>query len=89
MEIVLPKNCFKNRLSSEFSKNLKNLETWKYCCKYLTTWPLWFYHTLMYPECVDRMANSVDPDQTAPSWVVWSESILFAKTCLSKYLELQ
>ena len=31
---------------------------------------------------VDRMANSVDPDQTAPQ----SGSTLFAQTCLSKNL---
>ena len=30
------------------------------------------------------MANSVDPDQTAP--LVWSGSALFAKACLSENL---
>ena len=30
----------------------------------------------------DRMANSVDPDQTGPSGAVWSGSILFAQTYL-------
>ena len=33
------------------------------------------------------MANSVDPDQTAPSGAVWSGSALFAKHYLSQYLE--
>ena len=32
------------------------------------------------------MANSVDPDQTAPLGAVWSASTLFAQTCLSKNL---
>ena len=32
----------------------------------------------------DWMANSVDPDQTAPS--VWSGSTLFPQTCLSEKL---
>ena len=32
------------------------------------------------------MTNSVDPDQTAPSWVVWPGSTLFAQACLSEYL---
>ena len=32
------------------------------------------------------MANSVDPDQTAPLGAVWSGSTLFAQTYLSKYL---
>ena len=31
-----------------------------------------------------RMANSVDPDQSAPSGAFWSGSTLFAKVCLSK-----
>ena len=34
----------------------------------------------------DRLANSVDPDQTAPIGAVWSGSTLFAHTYLSKYL---
>ena len=34
---------------------------------------------------VDRMANSVDPDQTALG-AVWSGSALFAQTCLSENL---
>ena len=32
----------------------------------------------------DRMANSVDPDQTAPLRAVWSGSALFAQAYLSK-----
>ena len=32
------------------------------------------------------MANSVDPDQTAPSGAVWSESTLFAYAISSKAL---
>ena len=35
----------------------------------------------------DGMANSVDPDQTAPLGTVWSGSALFAQTCLSENLE--
>ena len=34
------------------------------------------------------MANSVDPDQTAPEGAVWSGSTLFAETYLSQYLEV-
>ena len=41
----------------------------------------------MSPNDADRMANSVDPDQTAPPLgAVWSESALFAQTCLSENL---
>ena len=36
----------------------------------------------MCPKDADRMANSVDPDQTAPRGAVWSGSTLFAQTCL-------
>ena len=30
---------------------------------------MWLYHKVMSPKDVDRMANSVDPDQTARSTV--------------------
>ena len=33
------------------------------------------------------MANSVDPDQTAPLGAVWSGSTLFAQICLSENLQ--
>ena len=33
---------------------------------------------------VDGIANSVDPDQTAPVGAVWSGSALFAQACLSE-----
>ena len=41
----------------------------------------------MHPKDADRMANSVDPDQTASSEAVWSWSALFAETYLSQYIE--
>ena len=37
----------------------------------------------MSPNDTDGMANSVDPDQTAPLGAVWSGSALFAKAYLS------
>ena len=37
----------------------------------------------MHPENAHRIANSVDPDQTAP---LGSGSALFAQTCLSENL---
>ena len=40
----------------------------------------------MSPNDADGMANSVDPDQTAPVGAVWSGSALFAQTCLSENL---
>ena len=40
----------------------------------------------MCPKDADGMANSVDPDQTAPLRAVWSVSTLFAQTSLSANL---
>ena len=40
----------------------------------------------MSPNDAEGMANSVDPDQTAPVGAVWSGSALFAQTCLSENL---
>ena len=34
----------------------------------------------------EEIANSVDPDQTAPLGAVWSGSALFAQICLSENL---
>ena len=42
------------------------------------------YHRVMSPNDADGMANSVDPDQTAPLGAVWSESALFAQAYLSE-----
>ena len=49
----------------------------------------------MSPNDADGMANSVDPDQTAPLGAVWSGSALFAQAYLSenlgslRYIQLQ
>ena len=40
----------------------------------------------MHPKDAEGIANSVDPDQTAPIGAVWSGSALFAQTCLSENL---
>ena len=40
----------------------------------------------MYPKDAERIANSVEPDQTAPLGAVWSGSALFAQTYLSENL---
>ena len=65
---------------------MKKLQTPNNCCNYPEIWTVWFYHTVMYSKEADRMANSVDPDQTAPYEAVWSGSTLFAQICLSKNL---
>ena len=40
----------------------------------------------MSPSDADGMANSVDPDHTAPLGAVWSGSALFAQAYLSENL---
>ena len=40
----------------------------------------------MHPKDAAGIANSVDPDQTAPLVAVWSGSALFAQTYLSENL---
>ena len=32
---------------------------------------MWLYYSVMSPNDADGMANSVDPDQTAPLGAVW------------------
>ena len=68
------------------------------CCNHSNIWTMWLCHRVMSPNDADGMANSVDPDQTAPLgavWsgsalfalgAVWSGSALFAQTCLSEYI---
>ena len=47
---------------------------------------MWLYQRVMSPNDADGMANSVDPDQTAPLGGVWSGSALFAQAYLSENL---
>ena len=47
---------------------------------------MWLYHRVMSPNDADGMANSVDPDQTAPLGAVTSGSALFAQAYLSENL---
>ena len=47
---------------------------------------MWLYHKVMSPNDADGMANSEDPDQTAPLGAVWSGPALFAQACLSENL---
>ena len=52
---------------------LQNFQTPKNCCNYLKIWTMWLYHIVMSPKDADRMANSVDPDQTARAiWWVYT-----------------
>ena len=67
--------------------NILNIRTPKKICgNHSKIWTMWLYHRVMSPNNADRMANSVDPDQTAPLGAVWSGSALFAQAYLSKNL---
>ena len=69
-----------------YHKFPKYLDTQKICCNRSKIWSMWLYHRVMSPNDADGMANSVDPDQTAPLGAVWSASALFAQAYLSENL---
>ena len=60
----------------EYRNDPKFSDTQKICCNHSKIWTMWLYHRVMSPNDADRMANSVDPDQTA----------LFAQAYLSENL---
>ena len=72
------KNCYR--------KFPKYSDTQKICCNDSKIWTMWLYCRVMSRNDADRMANSVDTDQTAPLGAVWSGSALFAQAYLSENL---
>ena len=44
----------------------KYSDTQNICCNHSKIWTMWPYRRVMSPNDADGMANSVDPDQTAP-----------------------
>ena len=76
---------YKMRLVS--NENPKYLDARKKCCIYPKLGLVWFYYWwVMISKDEDRMAHSVDPDETALVGAVWSGFTLLAQTCLSKNL---
>ena len=69
-----------------YHKFPKYSDTQNICCNHFKNLTMWLYHRVMSPNDADRMANSVDPDQTAPLGAVWSGSALFAQAYLSENL---
>ena len=68
-----------------YRKNPKNSDTQKIAVIILKLEQIrTFDYRWIGPKDVDRIANSVDPDQTAPLGAVWSGSTLFAQTRLSE-----
>ena len=74
------------RKKTEYRKNPKYSDTPKMCSNHPKIWTRWLYQRVMLPKHAARIANSVDPDQTAPLGAVWSGSALFAQTYLSENL---
>ena len=64
-------------LKDHYCKTPKKLNTPKNYCNYPKIWQIWIFDRVMYVNDADGMANSADPDQTAPL-AVWSGSTLFA-----------
>ena len=77
--------CFTAIYFSLYRNDPKFSDTQNICCNHSKVWTMWLYHTLMSPNDADGMANSVDPDQTAPLGAVWSGSALFAQAYLSQF----
>ena len=69
-----------------YPKFPKYSDTQKVCSNHSKIWTVWLYHRVMCPNDADEMANSVDPDQTAPLGAVWSGSARFAQAYLSENL---
>ena len=69
-----------------YHKFPKYSDTKNIYCNHSQIWTMWLYYRVMSPNDADGMANSVDPDQTAPLGAVWSGSALFAQAYLSENL---
>ena len=53
-------------LLSDYHKFPKYSDTQTICCNHSKISTMWLYHRVMSPNNADGIANSVDPDQTAP-----------------------
>ena len=69
-----------------YRKFPKYSDTQNICCNHSKIWTMWLYLKVMSLNNADGIANSVDPDQTAPLGAVWSGSALFAQSYLSENL---
>ena len=63
----------KSGISIQVYRNFpKYLDTQKICCNHSKIWTMWLYHRVMSSNDADGiMANSVDPDQTSRSSLIW------------------
>ena len=71
---------------SQYHKVPKFTDARKLCCKLPKIQTKRPNHRMFCPKDANVIANSEDPDQTAPIGAVWSGSALFAQTYLSENL---
>ena len=83
---VYQKLLFISNKMTHYRKFPKYSDTQKICCNHSKIWTMWLYHRVMSPNHAEGMANSVEPDQTAPLEAIWSGSALFAQAYLSENL---
>ena len=84
--IITENTRLKNLFLLFYCKSPKYSDPQTICCNHSKIWTMWLYHRVMSPNDADGMANSVDPDQTAPLGAVWSGSALFAQAYLFENL---
>ena len=61
-----PRSQCSKRVHGDYRKVLKYSDTQQICRNHSKIWTKWLYHRVMSPNDADGMANSADPDQTAP-----------------------
>ena len=71
LQIPFPSHSMRPKLplfvwSFIYRKNSKNSDTRKICSNHPKIRTRWLYRRVMLPKDADGIANSVDPDQTAP-----------------------
>ena len=59
-----------------YHKIPKYSDTQKIGCNHSKIWTRWLYHRVMSSNDADEMANSVDPDQTAPLGALFAQAYL-------------
>ena len=63
-----------------YRKAQKNLDTRKICYNHPKSLTMWFYLRVMCPNDAEGIANSVDPDQTAPLGAFSRSSLIWVCT---------
>ena len=79
MWIHFLKFCYKYRKFPKYSDTQKN------CCNHSKNWAMLLFHRVMSPNNADRMANSVDPDQTTPLGATRSSLICTRSSLIRVY----